>query len=308
MTWVMPDYSVEEQRSNQVEHIGQVIGTCGTVPYIHLHLEATRQFFGSAGPDGLPTLVVNDGRGEKYDEPKLRRLCEQYGAELICGDYIGHTTGDIRVFLEGLHWAQSHGIDILAKFSRRFVPLESWRIPLHFLAAQNRYVAAFGRRNDDRPDGLFRTDAIALRVKNWMAEEIQKPLRDALEMKWTDVQVEPLMLSFTRVNGGWVQWDLVGEGLARPHTKAMQWRGMTPQHYGDLSRMFGLPYSDIDFDSGRFGTVDFELPEDKRTEPQPRCSAVGAVVLDVDEHGNPVLPAEVTTHGGDSDDFGNRVG
>jgi hypothetical protein len=72
--------------------------------------------------------------------------------------------------------------------------------------------------------------------------------------------------------------------------------------------MFGLPYSDIDFDSGRFGTIDFELPENKRTDPPQRCSAVGALVLDVDENGNPVLPVEVTTHGGDSDDFGNGVG
>lgn len=306
MTWVLPDYSVETQRSNQVEQIGQVIGTCGTVPYIHLHLEATKTFFGSCGPDGLPTLVVNDGRGAKYDEDMLSRLCKQYGAELICGDYIGHTTGDIRVFLEGLHWATEHGIDILAKFSRRFIPMESWRIPLHILASQHRYVAAFARKNDDRPDGLFRTDAIALRVKNWMAREILQPMEDALKQNWREVQVEPMMHSFTRVNGGWAMWDLVGDSMARPWHKAMQWRGMTPQHYGDLARIYGLRYQDIDFDSGRFGTIEQELGE-KREVPV-RCEARGAMVLDVDEEGNPVLPGEVITHGGDSDDFGAQLG
>lgn len=250
MPLVGPDiktFSDAEQRHAPVENIGVAIGTCGTVPYVHLQLEMAKRFF---GPGGIPILVVNDGKSERYDAKGLASLCEDYGVEFFAGEYLGHSIGDIRVFQQALKWAATRNIDIVVKLSRRFVPLfPSWRRELLTLASTHLEVACFTRRMADRSDGMFRTDCIALRVRKYQNAKTERLIEESKTRSPHNLNVEPFMLSLANMNGGWAMWDLIGHTSSRPWKKSMQWRGLLPCHYGDLSRELGLDYTDKDFES-----------------------------------------------------------
>lgn len=259
-----------------IEQIGMVISTAGTAPYIHLQLEMARRMYG----DTMPTLVVNDGDGshdaaEKLEVGELARLCNQYNVEFHALPRIGHAVGDLRAFVDGLKWAKELGVEILTKFSRRYVPLVNWRHGLTCVVSSNMHAASFGRRNCDRPDGMFRTDCIALRVRKWDNERVNEIFAETLKRDTRTVVVENLMLSLTRVLGGWEFWDLVGEDMHRAYPLALQWRAVTPCYYCDLSRELDLPYTDKDFIRG---TLTFERMAEM--EPQGRPVPMDVIILD----------------------------
>lgn len=247
-TTKLPD---RDQRAEPLELIGQVFGTSGTPPYVHLQLEMSKRLFGNS----IPTLVANDGTGE--DANAIRALADQYGADFINWEAVGHSPGDIRIFHESMKWAEDKGLHIVAKFSRRSIPLVSWRHGLQYLAAYNTDASFFTRRHLDTPSGLFRTDAIAYRLR-----QINNPrVVDALIETYTSkipVNVESMFDSFQHVTGGWVMWDLLGPNFYKPWKNMMQWRGLLPYHYGDLSRQLDLPYTDLDFLSASFGVIRIE--------------------------------------------------
>jgi len=203
----------------------------------------------------MPTLVANDGLGPEAD--KVQKVCEQYGAEFVSWDKCGHSPGDIRIFHESMKWAERMGLHIIAKFSRRSIPLVSWRHGLQYLAASNTDAAFFTRRHLDTPHGLFRTDAIAYRLRAINNPRVIETFKETYESKIA-INVEAMFDSFSNVCGGWVQWDLLGPNFYKPWNKMMQWRGLLPYHYGDLSRMLDLPYTDIDFLEASFGVVRVE--------------------------------------------------
>lgn len=265
--WVMPDfslYSAGGQRHSPIPHVGLVLSTCGSAPTIHLQLELCERYFGrhTAGNTGLPVLVVNDG---DVEEDALKRLCEHYGAWYRTGPRLGHAPGDLRAFIWGLEWAAERNVSILAKMSRRFIPLVNWRQELVLLADRHRYSSTFGRHHDER--GFLRTDCIALRVSSWNVSEIHRTLQETIDNSDVGVAVETVVNSIARVNGGVALWDLVGEHISRPYGKSLQWRGHYPYAYGDLARSLGLPYQDSDFEKGEFvgvpeNLVPFKRPSD----------------------------------------------
>lgn len=243
MAWIdttkLPDIS---QRNEPMELIGQVIGTAGTAPYVHLQLEMAKRLFG----DTMPILVANDGDDEQ--SRAIGELAESYGAEFICWPKKGHAYGDMRIFKESMEWAKRLKLDVVAKFSRRFIPLVSWRHGLQYLMAFNTDACFFTRKHLDSNGGLFRTDAIAYRLRLLDNPRVNETLDEIFAGDGTRaLNVETMFESFSRVTGGWVLWDLLGPNFYKPWTKAMQWRGLLPYHYGDLSRQLDLPYSDIDF-------------------------------------------------------------
>ncbi len=248
-----------DQRWKDIPNVGLVIGTCGTLPYIHLQLEMAARLFGRGG---LPILVVNDGKGDTYEEQALADLCADYGAHFLAGDYCGHTGGDCRVFRWGLEWAKEMNIQLLAKFSRRYVPLKPWRYSLLAAASMNPDAAIIGRRQNDSSRGMFRTDACALRVEKMASPKVMEDLAEGEGMD--RVCVEQLVEALGLHVGGYQQWDFIHNHMADAHANALQWRGCLPPCYGDLSRELGLPYPDVAFLAGRFGTVKEELPETKR--------------------------------------------
>lgn len=281
----MPDFSLYEaggQRHAPVPHVGLVISTCGSSPTIHLQLEQACRMFGShtSQNTGMPVLVVNDGDTE---EDELRALCEQYQACYLSGPKLGHAPGDLRAFLIGLEWCEQHNIQIMAKMSRRFVPTVEWRTELLWLADQNRYACAFGRKHDER--GFLRTDCIALRVDRWNVPEIRNHLQEAIDFMPDTLSVETIIGSTVRVNGGFAEWHLLGEHISRPHDRALQWRALYPYNYGDLSRSLGLPYCDTDFEKGVFVS-----PPAKREE-RPEASSMAETLHRVRPDRYPMVTA-----------------
>lgn len=248
-TTQLPDI---HQRACPIETIGQVIGTNGTAPYVHLQLEMSKRLFGST----MPTLVANDGDGEKAEE--VRKIAAMYGAEYIGWPALGHALGDLKIFQESMKWATRIGIDVVAKFSRRFVPLIHWRHGLQYLLAMNPDQAFFTRRHEDAEHGLFRTDAIAFRNRLINTKRVHDTIDETINTQRKNVNVEVMFDSFQQVCGGWVKWDLLGPHFYKPWTNAMQWRGLLPYHYGDLSRSLGLPYDDIHFVSASAINIVFE--------------------------------------------------
>lgn len=239
-TCKLPDVA---QRNEPTEIIGQVFGTASTLPYIHLQLEMSRRLFGHGG---IPTLVANDG--DDSDATALADLAGQYGADFVCWPKAGHAYGDLRIFRESTKWARRKAIDIVAKFSRRFIPLVSWRHGLQYLAAFNTDVSCFTRRHLDSQWGLFRTDAIAFRPRLLDVPKVNEILDETLASDGKrNLNVENMFDSFQRITGGWAVWDLLGPNFYKPWNKAMQWRGLLPYHYGDLARALDLSYNDIDF-------------------------------------------------------------
>jgi hypothetical protein len=231
------------QRHAPLEHIGLMIATKGTKPYVHLQLEQNRVLFG----DSMPTIVCNDGP----DDCGLAELCAEYQAELFCDEKpLGHTTGDVRSFTWGIDWALRANVQILVKFSRRFVPLVPWRHQLYYLAGLNRHAAAFTRFHEDSPVSLFRTDAIGLRVEKWNSPQIRATFAETMTMQPERVNVENIFGTLSNTIGGMESWDLLGRDFYRAAPKSMQWRGIMPHCYADLSRWLKLPYTEADFIDG----------------------------------------------------------
>ena len=138
--------------------MGLVIGTFGSLPYVHLHLESRRRWY----PE-MPVLVHDDASDQTHE---LRALCAAYSAEFRTTDQRrGHYEGDLAVFQRGFAWAGDRGLDLLVKMSRRFVPLCDWVPSLQALVRETQY-ATYTNRNGD---GFgFRTDCIAMDVPAWV--------------------------------------------------------------------------------------------------------------------------------------------
>lgn len=271
--WIDEDGDSGGQRVSPVETFGVVIGTSGTAPFVHLQLEQLRRHF---GPGGMPTLVVNDGMGDRFGQARMEDLCEEYGADFYCGPYIGHAQGDIRVYLAGFEWAHQVNADVIVKMSRRFIPLINWRHGLQYLVSSNPWAATFTRPFRAGCEAqAIRTDCIGMRVRLWDTPDVVDGLTALLRMDANRVNVEPMICTMAQAIGGYVMWDLLGPDHYRPWEKAMQWRGLRHYHYGDLAREFGLPYTDEDFRGHPMGTVVSELGAKEQFEPS---SCKGIVV------------------------------
>jgi hypothetical protein len=148
--------------------VGLIIGSYAAVPYVHLHLEVWRRYC-----DNVP-ILIHDDCSPKRDE--LEELSAAYGAAFHSTlRRMGHTAGDLHVLLHGLDWASASGIEILVKFSRRFVPLVNWQPDLGALAMETQY-ATYSALCRHYGYG-FRTECLALHVPSWVADGGPEVLR-----------------------------------------------------------------------------------------------------------------------------------
>ena len=146
--------------------IGIVIGTYGATPFVHLHLALAKRLYPQ-----VPILVHDDASPE---EDELRALCAGYGAEFRTSRTRGgHAAGDLRCYARGLEWARERDLDLLVKFSRRFVPLYDWTMELKRLARSFPYPT-FCSYNTSYRFG-FRTECVAFAVEGWTARCGQEP-------------------------------------------------------------------------------------------------------------------------------------
>jgi len=142
--------------------IGVVIGTFAAVPYIHLHLEIAKKFYPQ-----VPILIHDDGSKQKS---VLQALCQKYGVELYAAPKRRERwgVGDLCSFYEGLLFAERKNLNLLVKFSRRFIPLSNdWLgiIRLHEITRGK----TFSHFCEHYGFG-FRTECCGFDVKAWSTQ------------------------------------------------------------------------------------------------------------------------------------------
>ncbi|HWE96463.1 MAG TPA: hypothetical protein VG269_21050 [Tepidisphaeraceae bacterium] len=149
--------------------IGLVVGTFAAVPYVHLQLESRRRHY-----PHIP-LLVNDDGSPMGDE--LRELCGRYDAACISNSHrLRQTVGDLSAYVNGFDWAASLGLDILVKFSRRFIPLHDWSKGLQDLAFESQ-LPTFSQSCDHFNFG-FRTECIGFHCQSWRASGAYERVRE----------------------------------------------------------------------------------------------------------------------------------
>lgn len=97
---------------------GVVIGSYGMPGVVELNIAAIRH---TCGP--VPILVVDDATPKNEGGSRIASITERYqGVELITNQAnMGHAPGDLECFRQGLLWAGVRGLDVLVKFSQRFI-------------------------------------------------------------------------------------------------------------------------------------------------------------------------------------------
>ncbi len=169
--------------------IGLVVGTYSAVPYVHLHLESWKRNYSH-----IPILVHDDA---SPDGEKIRALCEQYGTEFVSTpSSLGHSLGDLSVFLEGFDWAQERDLDLLVKMSRRFTPVIDWTPELQDLAYRTQY-ATYGNHCTAQSWGL-RTECVALHVRSWVASGAVDDIRRQVIQGHNDGCIEAVIHRLAR--------------------------------------------------------------------------------------------------------------
>ena len=151
-----------QMRTNQYKNskqektkIGIVIGTFGSMEYIELHLATKLKLY-----PNIPIIVHDDC---SQDGGKLFKLCEKYGVDFYSSHKrLGWCSGDIHAFSIGLHWGRKKGLDILVKFSRRFIPKINFIPKLQNLVKTGH---TFGNSTDSGHP--IRTECFAVRIESW---------------------------------------------------------------------------------------------------------------------------------------------
>lgn len=236
--------------------VGLVVGTFGSPAYVHLHLESRRRFY-----PHVPLLVHDDGSA---DSDTLAGLCRDYGALFETNAVrAGHQRGDLSALLGGLLWAQRREIPLLAKLSRRFIPLADWSAALASLAMDSQY-ATYSSWTHSWNFG-FRTECVAMAVRTWH----ELGLVDQLLCKFlsgSHLLVEDFVHDLARraafhnveaaraydarvgprpvASAGYAIWDFPGFDRVAPSPNFLWHNSTDAVGYFALSQQWGLPWGE----------------------------------------------------------------
>jgi hypothetical protein len=237
-----------------VPKVGLVISTYGAPAYVDLALAVRNRLY----PD-VPVLVHDDA-SEQADS--LMAVCQSPGVTFESNSSrLGHDMGDLSSIVGGLGWAQSLGLDLLVKMSRRFVPATNWIPRLQQIAEVSQY-STFGRscRTYRLP---LRTECFAMAVGPWSADEIRGEMSRFMLTAYEPFLVEFYVSSLARkVYAGhcvaarewekqtirispkpeFVVWDLLGEGRRTPVPGHLWHETAKPEQYAELGTKLGRTY------------------------------------------------------------------
>jgi hypothetical protein len=272
--------------------LGIVVGTHGTPAFVHLHLEVSRRLY----PEKI--LVVDDSSS---DSDKIKNICEEYDADFlpeagfkrsfddgtykvcinckqkkltindICQQCNRHFLGDISLTASGLRWAKNNNIELLVKFSRRFIPLYDWRQELLRIALTTNYPA-YTSWDEDSKFG-FKTEAAAFTVDDWIkygAVDIMENCKPALaesfmwanclrlfEIKKINKQkflfdefrpVDPYWHLIKNYQLGYGQWFIAGTARSQKLSWRLWHHTNTPADYLSLANSLEINcYTEKDF-------------------------------------------------------------
>lgn len=236
------------------------IATYKAYPYVHLSLEVLRVYCPSV------KIFLYDDLSPNGESEKLHSLAKQYNADFcLPSTHIGSYMGDLTGFYAGCLWAYKNKFDILVKFSRRFIALNSWVDGLKRLALLSQ-GATFS--NISRWFGFgFRTDCLAIHLKSWFESGVMDKLEHHvfyggnvfMEKFIHELAIEvsksgcPLYQRFSRLNpslsdeSGYVRWPMMGEHSGKREPGIMQYMACTLDDYAEAAKSLKLPYQASDF-------------------------------------------------------------
>jgi hypothetical protein len=214
-----------------------VVGTYGSISYIHLQLEVRKRFY-----PHIPVLICDDASKRQLE---LSDLCSRYGADFESNPKrCGHWRGDLTVFMRGLEWAKKNKIDMLLKVSRRWLFLVDWSESLGKLATKSR-CNTFGNccLVDHFP---IRTECIGLRVRTWLT---QIPSIDIKNPTWVEKHIYDVAKCLGESYGTAVYevWELVNNNRRQRSPYCISVLANTMDDYLNLSQQFSLKYTKSDF-------------------------------------------------------------
>jgi hypothetical protein len=257
--------------------IGVVIGTYGSIPFVELGLIAL-----DAEPNRLTfSVLVHDDGSDDFG--RLSEIAASWGAAACTpGRRLSKPgesmVGDMSAFAMGLEWGSVHGIDILVKFSRRWIVSRPWVDGLRELAHNTQYATY---SSVDMMCGLgFRSECCALHVPSWMESGAYDKLRAQIATGEQPVHglvggaegwyhelarsvhrrahPDPNDRSdlcayteghFTRSEpwSGYGMWPMMGLSRKQRIPGVLWHNSCSAADYAELARSFGLSYTEADF-------------------------------------------------------------
>jgi hypothetical protein len=236
-----------------------IVGTYAALPYIHLHLESRKRLC-----PHLPMLVQDDA---SVDQNRLAELCAEYGVEFRSNEKrYNHVVGDMRVFLDGLQWANELNAEVLVKFSRRWVPLAPWLPAMHDLLIESDAPTLSAQCIHHKYG--FRSECVAINLRCWADTDASAIIRQRVaEGQWQLVEAvihQAAMKAFTKRSekcrlyeqqvphlphcGGYIDWPWMknSRNRARPDVLWHEWA--QPHEYHRALLQWGIDrYQPEDF-------------------------------------------------------------
>lgn len=265
MEAIPPDEPVVISPEDRAEAIrngpktGVVVGTFSALPYVHLQLEAWRQFYPEAA-----CLIHDDCSAERG---AIEALAKSYGAEFMTSPVRHiHHLGDLTVYPKGLEWAQRRGIEVLLKVSRRWIWKTDWR-PSAFALIKDSGNPTLSHFTSSFAFG-FRTESVVFDVNVWAGGPF---IEEAMRRVWgpDHVFVENYIHTWAIMLGddpgserwqeykktnpireerrGYPPWTLLGRSRCEKSETHLWHDANPPEDYAALATEWGLPYTAEDF-------------------------------------------------------------
>jgi hypothetical protein len=236
--------------------IGVIVSTWASKAYVHLGLESWKRNYPS-----VKMLIHDDASHESND---LKKIAHQYGADFETNAVKrGHTVGDLSAFYGGLVWAEEQGLDVLVKFSRRFIPTYEWTPDFLNLATETQALT-FSNVCQNLNWG-FRTECVAMNVSAWhtrlgeIAEELNKTdtfCEGFIHNIGRDLAQKSACPHYTQYAArhplpkwcdGHIHWAMMGTNRVKK-VKGILWHhSCTPAEYALVAKNYSLPYTITDF-------------------------------------------------------------
>ena len=178
------------------------------------------------------------------------------GADLFAIPLLGHSKGDISVFLQGLLWAKGHQLDLLVKLSRRFLPLTPWVDGLARLAHETQHHTF---SNECKDSGLdFQMQALGMHVDSHYAMLpeyfrgvendpglVEAYIHQQIAQKIPNCPLDRVP-SHESLHKGYATWTLLGNRLERG-ASAYWHQTHGKSEYQELATSWGLALRAADF-------------------------------------------------------------
>ena len=235
--------------------IGIVISTYGAAPYVELGLKSRHLYY----PEN-PILVHDD---HSDSQRQLLELCDIYGADFVTNPIsFGHQRGDLSSVANGLVWAELRGIDILVKFSRRFIAHNNWPPTLQVLALDSQ---GHTFANEDHTFG-FDPRCFGMLLTPW-AEQLEKisagvdkrlslceiylhNIARKIEATYSNKTYTQYRSQHPRPpdRNAYVVWPMMSNSRAIPKAGTLWHHCNTVNDYAAVAQQMGLHYTEADFE------------------------------------------------------------